>query len=207
MKMKMKIPMAFLIFCLSTFSSLCFGGKFNIYPNSIVVKAGHTVRFTAVAEENNARNFTPEDCLWTATGGNIDSNGNYRAHKEPGVYEVSVYANGKVSKAEVTVVATNFHEGVKQGAIFIRNWHFYPAKVPGQINARLSASIRGETVKTAKVFLINADGSEMLLDETKTRHNGRAEFHTSFTPAEGQWIDFKTYDHLNRIIAHTRRMI
>ena len=193
--------------CLFGTGDTVLGGTLKIYPPAITVKTGHTVRFTAVADENYQKNFTPVDCQWTATGGNIDSVGNFRAFDKPGSYEAQVYANGKQAVAKVTVVPDKNYAPVKPGAIFIRQWHFYQSKDPSKINVRVSALTKGETVKKARLYLVHSDGSEELLSDINAHHNGRAKFHAMIVPAQGQWLAFKTYDHLDRILAHTMRMI
>ena len=199
--------MTVFIYCLFQYCTVCSAADLKIYPQHITVKTGHVVRFTAVADEESRKNYTPESCLWTATGGQIDSDGNYSAFNHPGTYQACVFANGKKAQATVTVVTDTAYTPIKVGAIFIRKWHFFQTEDPSKVNLRVSALTKGETVKSAKLFLINDDGSEKLLGTTPTHHNGRAKFQAFYTPARGQWLDFKTYDHLNRLIAHTRRMI
>lgn len=75
----------------------------QIYPANATLRAGESLRFTAVALDLDQCSFTPRDLRWMSTGGRIDNEGNFTADDDYGRIMVTVSARNFQSTAVVQV--------------------------------------------------------------------------------------------------------
>ena len=182
--------------------------SFAIHPETVVVQAGSTVRFTAVEQGSPSDSFTPSAIMWKAQGGRIDEIGTFTAGKVAGTFPI--YASTGNLKAQATVQVIAFEEEPKndhlQGWIYVRRWRLRPQK-GANLELYVKTVINGQTVKTARLFLVNNKGDEKLLEVRKTHHRRREHWKINLNHVGWQWVDIRAYDHLGRVVAQVRRPI
>lgn len=74
-----------------------------IYPTQVTIKAGESIRFTAIATDMDQMNFTPKNLSWFGTGGTIDSEGRYFAGEQTGNFMVTAQAYGIQATAVIRI--------------------------------------------------------------------------------------------------------
>jgi len=179
---------------------------FAVHPAHVVVQAGRSVRFTAVAQGSPSDAFTPAKLSWQADGGTIDGMGTFVAGALPGDYPVRATAGPISAAATVRVVAmAPAADDILPGWIFVRRWHLLPNE-DDTLEVTLKAVVNGQTITRAAMFAVTDDGREVMLQSMPAHHRKRCHFSARFRHGGFTYIDVRAYDHDDEVVARVRRL-
>ena len=138
-----------------------------VKPKKATLEPGETCIFIATLRDRSGR-VLPARFQWQATGGTIDSEGNYQAGNEPGKYAAIVTDLGTGRSRKVAIKITEASTQPKIKPFQVLEWKIGDGdRISG--NIFLKVEVNAENAHLLKLVLISTSGVEKILVQRKVK--------------------------------------
>lgn len=183
--------------------------RIQINPPSAQMRAGQTAQFSAIVYDRYNRPI-PCSLIWSATGGQINSQGTFTAGYMPGHYNVIATepSSGIQGNCTVQIIGHPQPQPVPEnGRIVVTKWdvgggNFMKPK------AKVTVQTFGNTAAMVKMFSVSNNGGLNEMDAAACSNGAEVQLKSEYDRFAGiVAIEIRLYDNANNLLAQTRRNI
>jgi hypothetical protein len=185
--------------------------RIQINPPSARMRSGQAALFSAIVYDNYNR---PIPCMviWSASGGQINSQGTYTAGYMPGTYQVVATepTSGIQGMCSVQIVGhpqpPNPPNPPSNGRIVVTNWDV------GHGNwltpkAKVTVQVFGSTAATVRMYSVSSTGGLNEMDAAGCSDGAEVQLKSEYNRGSISAIEIRLYDNANNLLANVRRNI